>query len=65
MFNFQPVRNPDKLLEQAKTTLDNTTDIPSAKMTNDIMLKDKNDVGAAKAVDHPRGQRPGLDRKRP
>ncbi|KAJ9179122.1 hypothetical protein P3X46_010945 [Hevea brasiliensis] len=60
-----PVRNPGKLIEQAKTILDNTMEVPNAKMTSDTALEDKNDVVAEKAVKYPRGQRPGLGRKRP
>ncbi|OAY36829.1 hypothetical protein MANES_11G052100v8 [Manihot esculenta] len=56
-----PVQNPGKLMEQAKTILDSTREVENAKMTSDEGLEDKNDVVA----EHPRGQRPGLGRKRP
>lgn len=65
MLNFQPVQNPGKLMEQAKTILDSTREVQNAKMTSDEGLEDKNDVVAEKAAEHPRGQRPGLGRKRP
>ncbi|KAF2301313.1 hypothetical protein GH714_022589 [Hevea brasiliensis] len=60
-----PVQNPGKLIEQAKTISDNTTSVPNAKMTSEVALEHKNDVVAEKAVEFPRGQRPGLGRKRP
>ncbi|XP_065867312.1 centromere protein C [Euphorbia lathyris] len=59
-----PVQNPDKLIEQAKTILDGTTEVPNVRMISDATSEEKNEVIGDMAVQYPRGQRPGLQRKR-
>ncbi|XP_050234170.1 centromere protein C isoform X2 [Mercurialis annua] len=55
-----PVRNPDKLIKAAESILDSTAELPNPRMTNNVAVL--HDVG--EVVNYPRGQRPGLDRKR-
>ncbi|XP_020535295.1 centromere protein C isoform X2 [Jatropha curcas] len=59
-----PVKNPDRLIQQAKSILENTAEAPETEMTNIAATEDK-DVVTEKAVQYPWGQRPGLNRKRP
>lgn len=63
MFNLQPVKNSDELIEQEKSILD-TSGLVNADLPNDAMPEDKFEVGVQKAAESPRARRPGLGRKR-
>ncbi|WCJ40664.1 centromere protein C [Euphorbia peplus] len=61
-----PVQNPDKLMEQANTILDDTVEIPNVGMISDATtLEENNQLTDDIPVEYPRGQRPGLQRQRP
>jgi hypothetical protein len=64
VFNLQPVKNSDKLIEQAKSILDATSGLVNADLPNDAMPEDKIEVVVQKAAESPRARRPGLGRKR-
>ncbi|KAL9368612.1 hypothetical protein Peur_039811 [Populus x canadensis] len=59
-----PVKNSDKLIEQAKSILDATSGLVNADLPNDAMPEDKIEVVVQKAAESPRARRPGLGRKR-
>ncbi|KAG6736272.1 hypothetical protein POTOM_060991 [Populus tomentosa] len=59
-----PVKNSDKLIEQAKSILDATSGLVNADLPNDAMPEDKFEVGVQKAAESPWARRPGLGRKR-
>ncbi|CAK7356640.1 unnamed protein product [Dovyalis caffra] len=59
-----PVQNSDKLIEQAKSILDATSEPGNADLPNDVMPEDKSEVVVRKAAESPRARRPGLGRKR-
>ncbi|KAI5602520.1 hypothetical protein BDE02_01G161300 [Populus trichocarpa] len=59
-----PVKNSDKLVEQAKSILDATSGLVNADLPNDAMPEDKIEVVVQKAAESPRARRPGLGRKR-
>ncbi|KAJ6932662.1 hypothetical protein NC651_008178 [Populus alba x Populus x berolinensis] len=59
-----PVKNPDKLIEQARSILDATPEPTNADLPNGVMLEDKSEVVAQKDAESPRARRPGLGRKR-
>ncbi|XP_011013527.1 PREDICTED: uncharacterized protein LOC105117535 isoform X1 [Populus euphratica] len=59
-----PVKNSDKLIEQAKSILDATSGLVNADLANDAMPEDKIEVVVEKAAESPRARRPGLGRKR-
>ncbi|XP_061962848.1 centromere protein C-like [Populus nigra] len=59
-----PVKNSDKLIEQAKSILDATSGPVNADLPNDAMPEDKIEVVVQKAAESPRARRPGLGRKR-
>ncbi|XP_061980092.1 centromere protein C-like [Populus nigra] len=59
-----PVKNPDKLIEQARSILDATPEATNADLPNGVMPEDKSEVVAQKDAESPRARRPGLGRKR-
>ncbi|KAL3598451.1 hypothetical protein D5086_006369 [Populus alba] len=59
-----PVKNPDKLIEQARSILDATPEPTNADLPNGVMPEDKSEVVAQKDAESPRARRPGLGRKR-
>ncbi|KAH8514327.1 hypothetical protein H0E87_007238 [Populus deltoides] len=59
-----PVKNPDKLIEQARSILDATPELTNADLPNGVMPEDKSEVVAQKDAESPRARRPGLGRKR-
>ncbi|EEF44683.1 hypothetical protein RCOM_0894640 [Ricinus communis] len=65
--NSLPVRNQDKLIKEAERILKNNEEVSNPKMAYTVVSEDNNSevVAAENAVIYPRGQRPGLDRKRP
>jgi hypothetical protein len=64
MIDLQPVKNPDKLIEQARSILDATPEPTDADLPNGVMPEDKSEVVAQKDAESPRARRPGLGRKR-
>ncbi|XP_057968131.1 centromere protein C [Malania oleifera] len=57
--------SPHKLLEQARTIVNNGPELLNSKLSSYVASKDKNEALATVVMENPRERRPALGRKRP
>ncbi|KAK3219694.1 hypothetical protein Dsin_013664 [Dipteronia sinensis] len=59
-----PLQSPDKLLEQAKAIVDNSSALPDSTIPSFLTSKAQNETVIAKIIENPQERRPALGRKR-